>query len=246
MAVESDQRGQPATSPTGGNDEPSKKHRTVRLGRNYDRAAWFYEKSAKLYSTNQIRASKRYQLNHMQPGDKVLYLGAGEGEDAVMAARAGLQVTCIDISQGMLDRVQRRLQKEGLTAELICQNAFDHERIGYYDAVAANYFLNVFRRDDMVKMLNCTAKFVRPGGKYMIADVARSQGNFFAQAFNIFYLKLGMVSFWLLGLVPLHENYDYCKFFKEAGLVTEEVKFFRFAKSGPVLFQTIVAGRPEG
>ena len=62
------------------------------LGRNYDRAAWFYEKSAKIYSTNQIRASKRYQMQHIEPGEKVLYLGAGAGEDALMAARHGAKV----------------------------------------------------------------------------------------------------------------------------------------------------------
>ena len=82
------------------------------LGRNYDRAAWFYEKSAKIYSTNQIRASKRYQLQYIEPGQTVLYLGAGAGEDAVMAAKHGAKVTCIDISQGMLDQVQKKLDQE--------------------------------------------------------------------------------------------------------------------------------------
>ena len=211
------------------------------LEKNYDRAAWFYDTAAKFYSTNQIRASKRFQLKYIQPGDKVLYLGAGTGEDAVMAARHGAEVTCIDISQAMLDRVQRKLDAKSLSAELICQDAFEHERIGYYDVVASNYFLNVFRRQGMVKMLNFSATLVRPGGTYCVADVARSQGNFLAQLFNIFYLKLAMVSYWLIGLVPLHENYDYCKFFPEAGLETEHVEFFRFAKVGPVLFQTIVA-----
>ena len=215
------------------------------LGRNYDRAAWFYEKSAKIYSTNQIRSSKRYQLNHIEPGQSVLYLGAGAGEDAVMAARHGAKVTCIDISQGMLDQVQRALDKDGVSAELICINAYDFDRVGHYDVVAANYFLNVFRRDDMAKMMSHTAKFVRDGGKYLIADVARSQGNIFSQAFNIFYLKLGMVSYWLMGMVPLHENYDYPAFFEDAGLTHEHTEYFRFAKKGPVLFQSIVAKRKE-
>ena len=40
-----------------------------------------------------------------------MFLGAGAGEDAIMAAEAGAEVTCIDISQGMLDQVQRALDK---------------------------------------------------------------------------------------------------------------------------------------
>ncbi len=215
------------------------------LGRNYDRAAWFYEKSAKFYSTNQIRASKRFQIQFIQPGDKILYLGAGAGEDAIMAARAGAKVTCIDISQGMLDRVQRRFDAEGLPVELICGDAYKHDRIGYYDVCAANYFLNIFRRADMQKMMNFSATLVRPGGKYLIADVALAQGNVLSKAFNRVYLKMAMASFWLMGLVPWHENYDYVSFFPAAGLKLQEVEYFRFAKKGPVLFQSIVAGRTE-
>lgn len=214
-----------------------------KLGKNYDRAAWFYEKSAKFYSTNQIRASKRYQLKFIEPGQQVLFLGAGGGEDAIMAAKAGAQVTCIDISQGMLDQVQRKFDKAGLEVELICQNAFDHDRWGYYDAVAANYFLNVFRRDGMIKMLNHTAKFVREGGYYFVADVARSQGSWPARAFNIVYLKMAMLSFWMMGLVPLHENYDYVAHLQDAGLAHEHTEYFRFAKKGPVLFQSIIGRR---
>ena len=214
-----------------------------RLPRNYDRAAWFYETSAKIYSTNQIRASKRYQLRHIGTGDKVLYLGVGTGEDALMAARSGAVVTCIDISQGMLDRVQRRCESENLSIELICADAFEHDRPGYYDVVAANYFLNVFRRDDMLKMLHHSAKLVKPGGHYLIADVARSQGSWPAQLFNIVYLNMAMVSFWMMGLVPLHENYDYPQSFADAGLQHQHTEFFRFAKIGPILFQSIVARR---
>jgi demethylmenaquinone methyltransferase/2-methoxy-6-polyprenyl-1,4-benzoquinol methylase len=213
------------------------------LSRNYDRAAWFYEKSAKFYSTNQIRASKKSQLKYLSPGTRVLYLGAGAGEDAVMAAEAGAEVTCIDISEGMLAQVQRRLASENLRAELLCRDAFEYQPTEKYDVVAANYFLNVFRRDPMRRMLQHTATFVRPGGYYLIADVALPQGNLAAKVFNLAYLKLAMASFWLLGLVPWHENYDYPAFFAESELKLEHVDYFRFAKRGPVLFQSIVARR---
>lgn len=213
------------------------------LSRNYDRAAWFYEKSAKIYSTNQIRASKRYQLKFIQPGSRVLYLGAGAGEDAAMAAAAGAKVTCIDISQGMLEQVRRRLDRDHLTAELLCLDAFEYTPESPFDVVAANYFLNVFRFEGMQKMLLHSAKLVRPGGKYLIADVALPQGNPLARAFNLVYLKMAMASFWLMGLVPWHKNYDYPALFTQAGLELEQVEYFRFAKRGPVLFQSIVATR---
>ncbi len=214
-----------------------------KLSRNYDRAAWFYEKSAKLYSTNQIRASKRDQIKEICPGDKVLFLGVGAGEDAIMAARHGAQVTCIDISQKMLDRVQLKLDELELSAELICQSALEHDRFAYYDVCCANYFLNVFREQPMKEMMNYTARLVRSGGKYMIADVALAQGNLLAKAFNIAYLKFAMASYWLLGLVPFHKNYDYPANFSEAGLEFERVAYFRYARVGPVVFQNIVATR---
>lgn len=215
-----------------------------RLGRNYDRAAWFYETSAKIYSTNQIRASKRFQARYLNPGDHVLYLGAGAGEDAAMAARLGARVTCIDLSQAMLDRIRNRLEGEDCQLELICGNALELDHWDRYDVVAANYFLNVFRKPEMIQMLKHTARLVKPGGRYLIADVARRQGCLPARMFNEFYLKLAMASFWTLGLVPWHENYDYQAVLPEAGLQHEHTEYFRFARKGPVLFQSIVARRP--
>jgi ubiquinone/menaquinone biosynthesis C-methylase UbiE len=213
------------------------------LSRNYDRAAWFYETTAKIYSTNQIRSSKRFQMRYIEPGMRVLYLGAGGGEDAIMAARKGARVTCIDISAGMLDRVRRKMENENLSCELICADVFQWRPEEPFDVVAANYFLNVFRRQPMSEMLVHSASFVRPGGRYLIADVALPQGNLIARAFNLFYLKLAMASFWIIGLVPWHENYDYPAFFPQAGLQFENVEYFRLAKKGPVLFQSIAALR---
>ena len=211
-----------------------------RLGRRYDRAARFYELSAEIYSTGQIRASKRFQKSFIRPGDRVLFVGAGAGEDAMMAARLGADVTCVDISEKMLDQLQRKMEQAGVELELICSDAMMFDRFEQYDVVAANYFLNVFRRTQMQEMLTHTAKLVRPGGLYLIADVSLPQGNFLSKAFNLFYLKAAMGGACLLGLVPWHENYDYPAFFNDADLELSEVKHFRFAKVGPILFQSIV------
>jgi ubiquinone/menaquinone biosynthesis C-methylase UbiE len=216
---------------------------TTTLSKNYDRAAWFYEASAQLFSGGKIRSSKKYGVAQMQPGQRVAFLGVGTGDEALLAARKGVRVTCIDISAAMLERLQRRLQRENLQAEIICQDAFQHLRPDYYDAVAANYFLNVFREPEMVRMMQHAARLVKPGGKFLIADVALPQGNWLSRAFNWCYLRSAMASFWMLGLVPWHRNYDYTAHFASAGLRTDHVRYFRFLDRGPVVFQTIVGVR---
>lgn len=214
-----------------------------RTGRNYDRAAWFYEAAAALFSGGKIRSSKKYTVACMNAGERVCFLGVGSGEEAILAAEKGCLVTCVDLSRGMLDRLERKLAARGLHAEIICGNALDHRRHDHYDAVAANYFLNIFLFPDMVRMLNHAAALVRPGGRFLVADVACPEGNLLARAFNRFYLKLGMIAFWMLGLVPLHRNYDYLPHLAAAGLSLDHVHSFRLANHGPVLFRTIVARR---
>ena len=222
-------------------DEPPPVSRPLR---SYDRVAGTYEFASHVFSGGKIAASKNAQLRHLNAGDKVLYLGVGGGEDAVPAAQKGCAVTCLDLSAGMIDRVRRKLAAKNLEAELIVGDAFAHDRAGHYDAVAANYFLNVFKPDGMRAMLRHAASLVKPDGFLFIADVSPPRGSAPARAFNRIYAKSAMVPFWLARLVPWHENYDYAKICGEEGLeVVEEVPF-RFAKVGPVTFHTVVARVP--
>jgi demethylmenaquinone methyltransferase/2-methoxy-6-polyprenyl-1,4-benzoquinol methylase len=212
-----------------------------KLSRNYDRAAWFYETSSHIYSTGQIKVAKVSQLRFLQPGQRVLYLGVGAGEDALEAARMGLQVTCIDISQGMLQRLQRKLNRAGLTAELICCNAFDHCRYNHYDAVATNFFLNCFKRPMMQEMMKHALSLVKPGGRFLVADVSPPQGSLPARVFNLAYSKWAMAMFWAMRLVPWHENYDYAAELRLQGMTVDDVSDFRLAKLGPIMFQSVAA-----
>ena len=225
-------------------DPPTEPAPPARPLRSYDAVAGGYELASRLFSGGKIPASKNAQLSHIAAGDAVLYLGVGAGEDAVPACEKGAAVTCIDLSAGMIDRLRRKLAGKGLEAELIVGDAFAHDRPGHYDAVAANYFLNVFKPEGMRAMLRHCVSLTKPGGKILIADVSPPRGNVAARAFNRVYAKSAMVPFWLLRLVPWHANYDYAAECRAAGLeVLEEIPF-RFAKVGPVTFHTVVARKP--
>lgn len=215
----------------------------------FDRAAWFYEPLARLYSLRKIEAAKASQLELMSPGDRVLYVGVGGGEDAVLAARRGVELTCIDLSGRMLARARAKVEGAGLGGEFIRGDVFEHDRIGYYDAVAANFFLNCFERGPMRRMLRHLSGLVRPGGRLLIADVAVPSGNRLQRLVHRGYNGVGIALYWAMGLVPLHPIYDYRRYFGEAGLRCTRVRDFRVLPLGPVSFQAIEAERvaePEG
>ncbi|WP_169975021.1 class I SAM-dependent methyltransferase [Tautonia rosea] len=211
----------------------------------FDRTAWFYEPLARLYSLGQIEAAKASQLSFLNSGDRVLYVGVGAGEDAVRAASRGVELTCIDLSDQMLRRTRSKIERAGRSAELIRGDVFEHDRKGYYDVVAANFFLNCFERGPMRRMLRHLASLVRPGGRLLIADVAVPSGPFIHRAIHRVYNGVGIALYWAMGLVPLHPIYDYRRYFDEAGLRCRSVQDFRVLSFGPVSFQAIEAERIE-
>ena len=205
--------------------------------RNFDAVASFYERLAALYSFGMIRRSKRVELKYLEPGQRVLFLGVGSGEDAVMAARKGCEVTAIDLSERMIEGLRRRLAHQQLTAELIAGDALEQRPEQPYDAVCGNFFFNIFSTGDMPVVLAHAAGLVKRGGRLMIADMAPPEGVGGALAWP--YLKLGQVAFWMVGLTANHPVYDYQACGRAAGLDVEKVHDFGMSW-GPPLFRTVI------
>ena len=210
--------------------------------RSYEPVAWFYDRAAALYSAGQIAAAKRSQVALMASGDRVLCVGVGGGEEVASAARAGVALTCVDLAPSMLRRVATRLASDGLSAELIRGDIRRHDRLGYYDIVTANFFLNIFDESEMVEMLGHLARLVRPGGKVLIADFAPAEGSWLTRAAHEAHYQLGLTAFWLLGLTPRHPIYDYRQYFAGAGLTLAGRRRFRL---GPASFVSLTAERTQ-
>ncbi len=211
--------------------------------RSYNSVAWFYERAAAMYSGGRISAAKRSQIMYLKPGDRVLYVGVGTGDDALLAARSGVELTCIDLAPKMLAQTSAKLKQFDLSAELICGDVRLHDRQGHYDVVIANFFLNIFEEPAMIDVLAHLTRLVRPGGKMLIADVAPAQGSLLAQLVHRIHYQLGMTFFWLLGLTPRHPIYDYRKYFARVGLDASGERTFRLGRRGPVSFASWAAVR---
>lgn len=65
------------------------------------------------------------------PGSRMLDVGCGAGQTAIPAARAGVQVTGIDIATNLIEQARARASAEGLTVQF---DEGDAEQLPYPDA----------------------------------------------------------------------------------------------------------------
>ena len=225
----------------------------------YDRVAWCYQEIAAAYSLGQVRAAKLSQLSELEAGSRVLYAGVGRGEDALQAARRGVVVTGLDCSAAMLKRFRRELHEQELEAEIVQADLFDHEPCDHgprdheafdsevggpgYDAVAANFVLNVFPVQLMRRLLAHLGSLVRPGGRLLIADFALPSGPAWQRFCVRAYYRPVNLAAWALGLCALHPLYDYAAELRALGFEIVARREFRPFVCGPVLYESLVARR---
>ena len=103
-----------------------------------------------------------------EPGQHVLELGCGTGEDAVWLARRGVSITATDASPGMLDVTRRKAEAAGvgdrITTRLLDLTMPVTGGDTGYDGAYANFGpLNCV--EDRRALAGDLARLVRPGGK---------------------------------------------------------------------------------
>lgn len=207
----------------------------------YGRTAWFYEPAAHVFSGGQIRATKQWQLQCLEANQKILYVGAGNGEDVVMAAQKGMEVTVVELSDDMLKGLKTKLEKLKLlkSVTLICADAYEHKPKEQYDAVAANYFLNVFSEQTMQLMLAHLTTLLKPSGHLFIADFAPAVSNPVSRFFQKIYYFSAVTAFHLIAKNPFHPLYDYSLYIETLGLQLIQDKYFSLFGFGPKWYRAM-------
>ncbi len=216
------------------------------LSRSYDRISSSYDWQTNLATGGQNLAARLSQIEDLVPGERVLYVGVGSGEDAIEAARRGLLVTCLDLSEGMVQLARDRFAEAGVTGEFVAADVMQYVPDQPFDAVVANFFLNVFSRPMMENVLARLSGLVRPGGKLMIADFAPVRGGVVPRVLHRVYYKAGNLLYWMKGLCALHPIYAYADYYPQLGLQLHRTRHFRIFRRGPWIFQTTVALKQGG
>ncbi|HOJ13308.1 MAG TPA: class I SAM-dependent methyltransferase [Deltaproteobacteria bacterium] len=188
-----------------------------------------YDLLAAIFSLGKIDRCKCAHHDRIASGTKVLFAGVGQGVDAIEAAKRGGDVTVVDISQTMLSIFKKRTDKMGLASpiRIVHSDIFAFDEYERYDMVFANFFLNVFPLDTVLRLERHLASLAKPGGCVVVGDFCLPSGGAAARFFQNLYWYIADVVFYLAARNAIHPVYDYCTHLKDLGLAIEQIKYFR-------------------
>jgi len=98
----------------------------------------------------------------------VIELGSGTGADAICLAKAGFDVTAVDISPIAMERARARAHLEWTGVHFVLGDVFPYaEKAGKFDLIYDAGFYGFARRKNLAKFLDILWRLSRPGTFYL-------------------------------------------------------------------------------
>ena len=111
---------------------------------------------------------------------RVLDIGCGTGEHALMAAKRGLEAVGVDSSPAAIEIAKRKARERGLNVRFLVHNALDLASIGeQFDTVLDSGLFHVFSDEHRAAYVEGLKMVTRPGRRYFMLCFSEHQpGDF--------------------------------------------------------------------
>lgn len=119
------------------------------------------------------------EQTHLRPGAVVVDLGCGTGSLSLPLARQGAEVTAVDLSANMLERLSQKAAEVGIDGIRCVTTAVETFQMppASVDLVVSNYALHHLRDRDKEQVVRSIAGWLRPGGRLVIGDMMFGRGT---------------------------------------------------------------------
>ncbi|MCU0833590.1 MAG: cyclopropane-fatty-acyl-phospholipid synthase family protein [Chromatiaceae bacterium] len=113
-----------------------------------------------------------------QPGEHVLEIGCGWGGMALRAARAGLRVTALTLSQEQLTYAREQIERAGLSARVEVRLQDYREVRGTFDHVVSIEMFEAVGEAYWAQYMETLARCLRPGGHAVLQVITIDEAYF--------------------------------------------------------------------
>lgn len=143
--------------------------------RTYNTFADDFESKFKIHAQQYLKKEMRKFLELLSPKSKILDIGSGPGDHALLFQNQGHEITCIDLSEEMI----KKCKENGLNAQLM-----DFENLEFpensFDGIWACTSLLHIPKENLGKILKQISQIMKPQGIFFLG---MKQGN--GECFNI-------------------------------------------------------------